>query len=100
MVSKGFNYQTDKVSLISIFFLYHLPSFIPLLLLIQGVLRGARTRFQLFGDTVNTASRIESNGLRDKIQVSQYTAQLLTAAGKGSWLKKRDDLIEAKGKGM
>jgi class 3 adenylate cyclase len=67
---------------------------------IKGVLRGARTRFQLFGDTVNTAARIESNGCRDKIQVSETTADLLIAAGKGSWLKKREDLIEAKGKGM
>jgi Adenylate and Guanylate cyclase catalytic domain len=48
---------------------------------------------------VNTASRVESNGIRDKIQVSQATADLLVAAGKSSWLKKRDDLIEAKGKG-
>jgi Adenylate and Guanylate cyclase catalytic domain len=48
---------------------------------------------------VNTASRIESSGIRDKIQVSQATADHLIAAGKRSWLKKRDDLIEAKGKG-
>ena len=64
-----------------------------------GVLRGDKSRFQLFGDTVNTSARMESNGLPNKIHVSQATADLLTAAGKGWWLTKREELIEAKGKG-
>lgn len=31
---------------------------------------------------MNTAARMEHNGVRDKIQVSQETADLLIAAGK------------------
>jgi class 3 adenylate cyclase len=64
-----------------------------------GVLRGERSRFQLFGDTMNTASRMESTGLRDKIQVSQDTADLLIAGGKSKWLVIRDEKVVAKGKG-
>jgi hypothetical protein len=64
-----------------------------------GVLRGEKSRFQLFGDTVNTASRMESTGERTKIQVSQETADLLMAAGKSHWLKPRDEVVVAKGKG-
>lgn len=54
---------------------------------------------QLFGDTMNTASRMESNGLRDKIHLSDETAQILIAAGKGHWVTPREDKIVAKGKG-
>jgi hypothetical protein len=64
-----------------------------------GVLRGARSRFQLFGDTMNTASRMESTGLRDRIHVSQDTADLLSAAGKSKWLSPREEKVVAKGKG-
>jgi class 3 adenylate cyclase len=64
-----------------------------------GVLRGQRARFQLFGDTVNTASRMESNGVGGKIHVSQTTADLLMAAGKTKWLVQRPELVTAKGKG-
>jgi class 3 adenylate cyclase len=64
-----------------------------------GVLRGQKSRFQLFGDTVNTASRMESTGIPNRIQASTVTAELLIAAGKGSWVKPREDLVEAKGKG-
>lgn len=64
-----------------------------------GVLRGEKSRFQLFGDTVNFASRMESTGQRNRIQASQATADLLIAAGKKSWVHPRDELVNAKGKG-
>jgi class 3 adenylate cyclase len=64
-----------------------------------GVLRGEKSRFQLFGDTMNTASRMESNGIKNMVQVSQSTADLLMARGKQHWLTQREDKIEAKGKG-
>jgi len=64
-----------------------------------GVLRGERSRFQLFGDTMNTAARIESTGIAGHIHVSQETADLLIAAGKREWLIKREDKVMAKGKG-
>jgi class 3 adenylate cyclase len=64
-----------------------------------GVLRGQKSRFQLFGDTVNTASRMESTGIKGCIQVSQATATLLIKDGMGHWVKPRESLIQAKGKG-
>ena len=64
-----------------------------------GVLRGERSRFQLFGDTMNTASRMESTGIAGKIQISQDTARLLEKAGKAAWLQPRAELVHAKGKG-
>jgi Adenylate and Guanylate cyclase catalytic domain len=42
---------------------------------------------------------MESNSIKNRIQVSQKTADLLMAAGKGHWLTARDTLVEAKGKG-
>ena len=64
-----------------------------------GVLKGSKARFQLFGDTMNTASRMESTGLPGRIQVSSDTADLLKASGKDSWLIQREDLVDIKGKG-
>ncbi|KAG7348786.1 family 3 adenylate cyclase [Nitzschia inconspicua] len=64
-----------------------------------GVLMGERARFQLFGDTVNTAARMESTGILGKIQFSQSTADLLKEAGKGNWIQPRKDVVTAKGKG-
>eukprot|EP00980_Cylindrotheca_fusiformis_P019961 scaffold7029_cov100-Cylindrotheca_fusiformis.AAC.4 len=56
-----------------------------------GVLRGEKSRYQLFGDTVNMVS--------SSIAVSQATAGLILASGKGHWLRKREGLVQAKGKG-
>jgi class 3 adenylate cyclase len=57
-------------------------------------------RFQIFGDTVNTAARCESLGQPDRIHVSAATAEILQASGKGGWLTQRLDVVEAKGKGL
>ncbi|CAJ1967128.1 unnamed protein product [Cylindrotheca closterium] len=64
-----------------------------------GVLRGDRSRFQLFGDTVNTASRMESGGEKGRIQISQATADLLKKSGLGKTLVAREKKIFVKGKG-
>jgi class 3 adenylate cyclase len=64
-----------------------------------GVLRGERSRFQLFGDTMNTTARIESTGANGCIHLSSVTADLLRQAGKQSWLTQRDECVIAKGKG-
>lgn len=43
---------------------------------------------------------MESNGVRDKIQVSQATADLLIHSGKDHWIEPREDIVDAKGKGL
>ena len=64
-----------------------------------GVLRGEKARFQLFGDTMNTAARMESSGVPNRIHISQATHDLLVAAKKEHWVKIRKDLVVIKGKG-
>lgn len=66
---------------------------------IGGVLRGAKARYQLYGDTMNTAARIESSSIKNKIHLSEQTAELLKAVGKGAWVKPREEKIEAKVRG-
>jgi len=61
--------------------------------------RGERGRFQLFGDTVNTGSRLETTGERNRIHVSKETAELVKSSGKAAWVKPRHEVVTAKGKG-
>jgi class 3 adenylate cyclase len=56
-----------------------------------GVLRSAKTRFQLFGNTVASAELLDRTGIPGRIQCSQKTANLLIEAGKGNLLARRDD---------
>ena len=49
---------------------------------------------------VNTASRMESSGLSDKIHISQGTADLLIRDGKEHWVMPRKELVDAKGIGQ
>lgn len=46
------------------------------------------------------AARMESTGAKDKIHISQATADLLIQSGKSNWIKPREDIVEAKGKGV
>ena len=63
--------------------------------LIAGVIGTARFQYDIWGDTVNTASRMESHGEPGKIQVTEATRALL---GEDYELVARGE-IEVKGKG-
>jgi class 3 adenylate cyclase len=65
-----------------------------------GILRGKKSRFELFGDTINSASRMESTSLPNCIQVSEETAAYLREEGMGGWLAPREGLVSVKGKGQ
>jgi len=43
---------------------------------------------------------MESTGIRNRIQISQSTAELLEQDGRDHWFHKRDDIVQAKGKGQ
>jgi hypothetical protein len=51
------------------------------------------------GDSMNTASRMECTGTRNRVHISKQTANLLIAASKKHWIKRRDEKNVAKGLG-
>ncbi|HEU4572798.1 MAG TPA: adenylate/guanylate cyclase domain-containing protein [Candidatus Limnocylindrales bacterium] len=50
---------------------------------VGGVIGRERILFDLWGDTVNTAARMESSGLPGRIQMTQRTRDLLASAASG-----------------
>ena len=63
---------------------------------VAGVIGIKKFIYDLWGDTVNIASRMESNGISGEIQVSEYTYNLL----KDKYEFKPREPIHIKGKGL
>jgi class 3 adenylate cyclase len=62
---------------------------------VAGVIGKSRFSYDLWGDTVNLASRMESHGVPGKIQVDEHTGRLL----EGHFVLEDRGLIDVKGKG-
>ena len=63
--------------------------------IVAGVIGKKKFAFELFGDTVNTANRMQSHGVAGKIQITRQTYELL----KDGFICELRGKIEVKGKG-
>lgn len=64
--------------------------------LVAGVIGRRKLLYDLWGDTVNTASRMESHGIPGQIQVTESVVEAL----RDRYVFEERGLIEVKGKGM
>ncbi|XP_016354553.1 adenylate cyclase type 2-like [Sinocyclocheilus anshuiensis] len=64
---------------------------------IAGVIGAHKPQYDIWGNTVNVASRMDSTGVLDKIQVTEETAQVAQRLGFSVTLR---GAIHVKGKGQ
>jgi class 3 adenylate cyclase len=64
---------------------------------VAGIVGVKKFQYDVWGDTVNTASRVESNGEAGKVNISQYTYEILK--DDSDFAFENRGKIEAKGKG-
>ena len=62
---------------------------------IAGVIGKKKFAYDLWGDSVNTAARMESHGIPGEIQITESTYNML----KGNYVCEERGIIEVKGKG-
>ncbi|XP_074838533.1 adenylate cyclase type 4 isoform X2 [Carettochelys insculpta] len=64
---------------------------------VAGVIGAQKPQYDIWGNTVNVASRMESTGVLGKIQVTEETARALETLGYSCYLR---GVIKVKGKGQ